>query len=76
MGLSPVVGVTSTDLSAPLQLVLAGRDKAKHIQLYLDQATSQAMGTAINDATVALFLGASDPTKVCAAITTAAAKNK
>jgi hypothetical protein len=31
------------------------------------------MGSAINDATVALFLGASDPAKVCKAITDAAA---
>jgi raffinose/stachyose/melibiose transport system substrate-binding protein len=76
MGLSPISGVSSADLAPSLQQVLAGRDKAKHIQLYLDQATSPAMGTAINDATAALFLGASDPAKVCAAITTAAAKNK
>jgi raffinose/stachyose/melibiose transport system substrate-binding protein len=72
-GMSPVAGVDSTVLSAPLQAVLAGRDKAKHIQLYLDQATSAAMGTAINDATIALFVGASDPAKVCKAITDAAA---
>jgi raffinose/stachyose/melibiose transport system substrate-binding protein len=76
MGLSPIVGVDSSSLAPTLLQVLAGRDKAKHIQLYLDQATSPAMGTAINDATAALFLGASDPDKVCAAITTAAAKNK
>jgi hypothetical protein len=43
------------------------------MQLYLDQATSPAMGSAINDATIALFLGASTPAKVCQAITTAAA---
>ena len=73
MGLSPIQGVDTKVLSAPLQMVLAGRDKAKNIQLYLDQATSSAMGTAINKATVALFLGASDPAKVCSAITTAAA---
>jgi raffinose/stachyose/melibiose transport system substrate-binding protein len=73
MGLSPIQGVDTTVLSAPLQLVLAGRDKAKHIQLYLDQATSSSMGTAINKATVALFLGASTPEKVCQAITDAAA---
>jgi raffinose/stachyose/melibiose transport system substrate-binding protein len=73
MGMSPVVGVDSTVLSTPLQAVLAGRDKAKHIQLYLDQATSPAMGTAINEATIALFVGASDPAKVCKAITDAAA---
>jgi raffinose/stachyose/melibiose transport system substrate-binding protein len=73
MGLSPVTGVDSKVLPATLQMVLAGRDKAKHIQLYLDQATSSAMGTAINKATVALFLGASTPEKVCSDITTAAA---
>jgi hypothetical protein len=31
------------------------------------------MGTAINEATIALFVGASDPAKVCQAITDAAA---
>jgi raffinose/stachyose/melibiose transport system substrate-binding protein len=72
MGLSPVNGVDSSVLPATLQMVLAGRDKAKHIQLYLDQATSSAMGTAINQATVALFLGASTPEKVCQQITDAA----
>jgi raffinose/stachyose/melibiose transport system substrate-binding protein len=74
MGLSPVVGVDTTVLSAPLQLVLAGASKATFMQLYLDQATSPAMGTAINEATIALFDGASTPAKVCQDITTAAAK--
>ena len=72
MGLSPVQGVDTSVLPATLQMVVAGRDKAKHIQLYLDQATSSDMGTAINKATVALFLGASTPDKVCSDITTAA----
>jgi len=72
IGMSPVVGVDSTVLSTALQAVLAGRDKAKHIQLYLDQATSSVVGTAINEATSALFVGASDPAKVCKAITDAA----
>ena len=76
MGMSPIAGVDSSGLAPSLQQVLAGRDKATFMQLYLDQATSPAMGTAINDATVALFLGASTPTKVCQAITDAAAKNK
>ena len=48
-------------------------DKATFMQLYLDQATSPAMGTAINDATIGLFVGASTPAKVCQAITDAAA---
>ena len=43
------------------------------MQLYLDQATSGPMGTAINDATAALFLGNRRPAKVCQAITDAAA---
>jgi hypothetical protein len=55
-----------------LQAVLAGRAKATFMQLYLDQATSPAMGTAINEATIALFDGASTPAKVCQAITDAA----
>jgi raffinose/stachyose/melibiose transport system substrate-binding protein len=71
--LSPVLGTSDTVTDPNLQMVAAGRDKAKHIQLYLDQATNSAMGTAINKATVALFLGASTPDKVCSDITTAAA---
>jgi raffinose/stachyose/melibiose transport system substrate-binding protein len=71
--LSPVIGTESAVTDANLQLVLAGRGKATFMQLYLDQATSPAMGTAINEATIALFEGASTPDKVCAAITTAAA---
>ncbi|MGZ8437593.1 MAG: extracellular solute-binding protein [Candidatus Limnocylindrales bacterium] len=71
--LSPVVGTESTVTDANLQAVLAGRNAASFIQLYLDQATSPAMGTAINEATVALFLGKSTPEKVCQAITDAAA---
>jgi raffinose/stachyose/melibiose transport system substrate-binding protein len=73
MGMSPIVGVDTSVLDSTMQMVLAGRDKAKHIQLYLDQATSPAMGTAINEATIALFVGASDPAKVCKAISDAAA---
>jgi raffinose/stachyose/melibiose transport system substrate-binding protein len=73
VGLSPVVGTNGSVSDPNLQAVLAGRDKATFMQLYLDQATSPAMGQAINDATVALFLGQSDPAKVCQAITDAAA---
>jgi raffinose/stachyose/melibiose transport system substrate-binding protein len=73
VGLSTVVGAESSVTDPNLQQVLAGRGNAQFMQLYLDQATSPAMGTAINDATVGLFLGASDPAKVCQAITDAAA---
>ncbi|HEY8814633.1 MAG TPA: extracellular solute-binding protein, partial [Candidatus Dormibacteraeota bacterium] len=73
VGLSPVNGTESTITDPNLQAVLAGRGKASFMQLYLDQATSPAMGTAINEATIALFDGASTPAKVCQDITTAAA---
>jgi raffinose/stachyose/melibiose transport system substrate-binding protein len=73
IALSTVVGTESAIKDPNLQAVLAGRGKATFMQLYLDQATSPAMGTAINDATIALFEGASDPAKVCKAITDAAA---
>ena len=71
--LSPVIGTEDTVTDANLKAVLAGRNAATFIQLYLDQATSPAMGTAINEATVGLFLGSSTPEKVCQAITDAAA---
>ena len=73
IGLSPIVGTASTVTDPNLQAVLAGRDKATFMQLYLDQATSPAMGSAINDATIALFDGASTSAQACQAITTAAA---
>ena len=71
--MSPVVGTESSVTDPNLQAVLAGRGQAKFMQLYLDQATSPAMGAAINDATIAIFFGASTPEKVCQAITDAAA---
>jgi raffinose/stachyose/melibiose transport system substrate-binding protein len=73
IGLSTTVGTEGAISDPNLQAVLAGRGAAQFMQLYLDQATSPAMGAAINDATVALFLGASTPEEVCQAITTAAA---
>jgi raffinose/stachyose/melibiose transport system substrate-binding protein len=73
VGLATVSGTESTITDPNLQQVLAGRGAATFMQLYLDQATSPAMGTAINDATAALFLGKSDPAKVCKAISDAAA---
>jgi raffinose/stachyose/melibiose transport system substrate-binding protein len=73
IGLSPVVGTENAVTDANLQAVLAGRSKASFMQLYLDQATSPALGAAINDATIALFDGASTAAKVCQAISDAAA---
>jgi raffinose/stachyose/melibiose transport system substrate-binding protein len=74
MGLSTTVGTAGTVTDPNLQMVLAGRSQAKFVQLYLDQATSPAMGAAINDATAGLFAGTSTAEQVCQAITTAAAK--
>ena len=71
--LSPVIGTESTVTDPNLQAVLAGRSQATFMQLYLDQATSPALGAAINDATIALFLGGSTPAAACQAITDAAA---
>jgi len=73
VGLSPVVGTTGTIKDPNLQAVLAGRDSAKFMQLFLDQAVSPSVGAVVNDATVGLFLGQSDPAKVCQALTDAAA---
>ena len=73
LALSTTIGTESAITDPNLQAVLAGRGAAQFMQLYLDQATSPAMGSAINDATVALFLGASTPEEVCQEITDAAA---
>jgi raffinose/stachyose/melibiose transport system substrate-binding protein len=72
-GLSPVIGTESTITDPNLQAVVAGRGAATFMQLYLDQATSPAMGAAINEATIGLFDSASTPDKTCQAITDAAA---
>ena len=73
IGLSTTVGTESTVTDPNLQAVLAGRGAAQFMQLYLDQATAGTLGQTFNDATMALFAGASTPEKVCQAITDAAA---
>jgi raffinose/stachyose/melibiose transport system substrate-binding protein len=73
VGLSTTVGTESTITDPNLQAVLAGRGNAQFMQLYLDQATAGTLGQTFNDATMALFAGASTPEKVCQAITEAAA---
>ena len=72
VGLSTTVGTESTITDPNLKAVLAGRGAATFMQLYLDQATAGTLGQTFNDATMALFAGASTPEKVCAAITDAA----
>ncbi len=73
IGMSPVNGTGGSITDPNLQAVLAGRDQAKFIQLYLDQAVPPSVGAVVNDATVALFLGKSDPATACKALTDAAA---
>ena len=73
VGLSTTVGTESSVTDPNLQAVLAGRGAAQFMQLYLDQATAGTLGQTFNDATMALFAGASTPEKVCQAITDAAA---
>ena len=73
VGLSTTVGTESTVTDPNLQAVLAGRGAAQFMQLYLDQATAGTLGQTFNDATMALFAGASTPEQVCQAITDAAA---
>jgi raffinose/stachyose/melibiose transport system substrate-binding protein len=73
IGMSPVNGTGATITDPNLKNVLAGRDQAKFIQLYLDQAVPPSVGAVVNDATVALFLGKSDPATACKALTDAAA---
>jgi raffinose/stachyose/melibiose transport system substrate-binding protein len=73
IGMSPVNGTGDTITDPNLKAVLAGRDQAKFIQLYLDQAVPPSVGAVVNDATVALFLGKSDPAATCKALTDAAA---
>ena len=60
IGMSPVNGTGGSITDPNLKAVLAGRDQAKFIQLYLDQAVPPSVGAVVNDATVALFLGKSD----------------
>jgi raffinose/stachyose/melibiose transport system substrate-binding protein len=72
-GLPVTVGTEGSVTDPQLKDVLANRAKATFVQLYLDQATSAAMGKAINDATAGLFAGKSTPEQVCQAITDAAA---
>jgi raffinose/stachyose/melibiose transport system substrate-binding protein len=72
MGLPTNANSISSVSDPILNQILQGRGQAKFIQLYLDQATSPAMGQAINDATAGLVAGKSTPEQVCQAITDAA----
>ena len=55
-----------------MKSVLEGRAKAKFVQLYLDQATTPALGGAINEAVATLYAGTGTPQSVAQAISAAA----
>ena len=72
-GILPVtVGTESSVTDPQLTAVLDARAKAKFVQLYLDQATTPALGGSINDAVATLYAGKGTPESVASAIATAA----
>ncbi len=71
--LSPVTAAEDAVTDPFLQEVLARRSEATFAQLFLDQATTPALGAAINDAIQGLFAGTLGPQEVSQTITDAAA---
>ena len=72
-GFLPVtVGSESSVTDPQLTSVLDARSKAQYVQLYLDQATTTALGNVINDAVATLFAGTGTPEKVPQTIDAAA----
>jgi raffinose/stachyose/melibiose transport system substrate-binding protein len=65
-------GSEASVTDATMKSVLDGRAKAKFVQLYLDQATTPALGGAINEAVATLYAGTGTPESVAEAINTAA----
>lgn len=71
--LPTTVGSEASVTDPSMKLVLEGRAKAKFVQLYLDQATTPALGGAINEAVATLYAGTGTPESVAKAIIAAAA---
>jgi raffinose/stachyose/melibiose transport system substrate-binding protein len=72
-GILPTTVGTEASVTDPqLTAVLAARAKANFVQLYLDQATTPALGGSINDAVATLYAGKGTPESVASAIATAA----
>ena len=73
-GILPTTNGSEASTTDPmLSQVLAGRAKAKFVQLYLDQATTPELGGAINEAVATLYAGTGTPQSVVDAISAAAA---
>jgi raffinose/stachyose/melibiose transport system substrate-binding protein len=73
LGLPATIGTSASVTDPLLQEVLAVRDEEDFIQIYLDQADTQAMNTTMKDITSSLFDGRATPEQVCQQLTQAAA---
>jgi raffinose/stachyose/melibiose transport system substrate-binding protein len=71
--LPTTIGSEASVTDPSMKAVLDGRAKAKFVQLYLDQATTPALGGAINEAVAGLYAGTGTPASVAKAISDAAA---
>jgi raffinose/stachyose/melibiose transport system substrate-binding protein len=71
--LPTTIGSEASVTDPSMKAVLDGRAKAKFVQLYLDQATTPALGGAINEAVAGLYAGTGTPESVAKAISDAAA---
>jgi raffinose/stachyose/melibiose transport system substrate-binding protein len=72
-GILPVTNGTESSVTDPyLKSVLDARAKAQFVQLYLDQATTPALGGVINDAIQTLYAGSGSPQQVTSTISDAA----
>jgi raffinose/stachyose/melibiose transport system substrate-binding protein len=72
-GILPTTEAATDAVTDPLlQTLLQKRSEATFAQLYLDQATTPALGAVINDSIQGLFAGTMSPEDVSAAITAAA----
>jgi raffinose/stachyose/melibiose transport system substrate-binding protein len=72
-GILPTTEAATDAVTDPLlQTLLQKRSEATFAQLYLDQATTPALGAVINDSIQGLFAGTMSPEEVSAAITEAA----
>jgi len=70
--LPPTNGAEASVTDPFLKTVLEQRAKATFAQLYLDQATTPALGAAINDAIQKLYAGTATPADVAKEIANAA----
>ena len=70
--LPPTNGAEAAVTDPYLKTVLENRAKATFAQLYLDQATTPALGAAINDAIAELYAGTATPEEVAKTIAEAA----